>query len=280
MSWSSLGSRTLVTLVPTKGGSGSIQHGPASYDSPMSVPDGYDDPAAFFARLSQALVTDHDVEATLQRICASALEVVPAAEFCAITVRRRRGRLDTLAHTDELALRGDELQYALGEGPCMSSAVEGEPFLVRSTAHDDRWPAWGPAAAKIGMHSLVCAQLSAASLDPDREPLGAVNIYGRTTDLFSEADAERLRLFGVHAGNALAIAQLVSGLQEAVDGRHEIGLAQGVLMSRYDLDRDQAFESMRRYSSHANVKLRDVASLVVDEGELPATYDAVDQPAP
>lgn len=242
----------------------------------MVAPDGFDDPAAFFADLSQALASDHDVAATLQRICAHALEVVPDAEFCAITVRRRRGRLDTLAHTDELALRGDELQYALGEGPCMSSAVEGEPFLVRSTAHDARWPRWGPAAAELGVHSLVCAQLSAASLNPERDPLGAVNIYGREPDAFDADDAERLRLFGVHAGNALSIAHLVTTLEEAVQTRHEIGLAQGVLMARYDVDRDQAFDSMRRYSSHANVKLRDVASRVIAEGGLPATYDEVD----
>lgn len=246
----------------------------------MVAPAGYDDPAAFFADLSQALAVDHDVESTLQRICNYALDVVPNAEFCAITVRRRRGRLDTLAHTDELALRSDELQYALGEGPCMSSAVEDEPHLIRSTAHDVRWPAWGPAAADLGVHSVVCAQLSASSMDPDRDPLGAVNVYSRTTDAFGEADAERLRLYGVHAGNALSIAHLVTTLEEAVEGRHEIGLAQGVLMTRYDLDRDQAFDSMRRYSSHANVKLRDVAGLVIAEGGLPASYDGLGSTAP
>ncbi|MCY7402107.1 MAG: GAF and ANTAR domain-containing protein [Nocardioides sp.] len=239
----------------------------------MVAPDGYDDPATFFAEMSQALAVDHDVESTLERIAHQALKVVPNAEFCAITVRRRRGRLVTLAQTDELALSLDELQYALGEGPCMSSAVVGEPFLVHSTAYDTRWPKWGPGAADLGVHSVVCAQLSAASLHPDRDPLGAVNIYCRTTDAFDEADAERLRLYGVHAGNALSIAHLVSTLEEAVEGRHEIGVAQGVLMARYDLDRERAFESLRRYSSHANVKLRDVAGLVIDEGGLPTTYD-------
>lgn len=240
----------------------------------MAEPIAYvQDPAGYFAGLSKELVTDHEVLATLDRICHNALSVIPTASFCALTVRRRRGRLDTLAHTHELALRCDELQYDLDEGPCVSSVEDDKPFLIRSTAHDPRWPRWGPKVAELGVHSLVSAQLSAATLDPDRDPLGAINIYGREPDSFDHADVERLHVYGVHAGNALAMAHMVTTLREAVDGRHEIGLAQGILMNRYGLDRDQSFESLRRYSNHANVKLRDVAGLVIDTGELPSSYE-------
>lgn len=232
-----------------------------------------DDPAGFFADLSQQLVADHDVLATLDRICQTALVVIPHASFCGITVRRRRARFETLAYTDELALRCDELQYDLDEGPCVSSAEEDKPFLIRSTTHDDRWPRWGPKVADLGVNSIVSAQMSAASLDPDRDPLGAINVYGRPADAFDADDVQRLHVYGVHAGHALAMAHMVTTLQEGIESRHEIGLAQGILMSRYDVNRDQAFESLRRYSSHANVKLREVASLVVDTGQLPASYD-------
>jgi len=78
----------------------------------------------------------------------------------------------------------------------------------------------------------------------------------------------------------LSIAHLVSTLEAAVEGRHEIGVAQGVLMARYDLDRNQAFDSLRRYSSHANVKLRDVAGLVIEQGGLPETHDELEPKAP
>ena len=236
----------------------------------MAAPDEFAaDPAGFFAGLSQVLVSDHEILATLDRICHNALSVVPTSSFCGITVRRRRGRLESLAYTDDVALACDELQYELQEGPCISTAAEGEPFLVRSTAHDARWPRWGPRVAEWGVHSLVSAQLSAATLDTDRDPLGAVNVYGRAPDAFDTEDMERLRLYGIHAGNALAMAHMVTTLQEAVEARHEIGLAQGILMSRYALDRDAAFESMRRCSSHTNMKLRELAGLVIANGELP-----------
>ena len=54
-----------------------------------------------------------------------------------------------------------------------------------------------------------------------------------------------------------------------MDSRHIIGLAQGMLMERFDLDREQAFAVLRRYSQDRNIKLRNLAQYVVDRRGLP-----------
>ncbi len=46
-------------------------------------------------------------------------------------------------------------------------------------------------------------------------------------------------------------------------------MAQGVLLARYDIDAEQAFEVLRRISNDANLKLRDVAARVVEARGLP-----------
>ncbi|KRF11352.1 hypothetical protein ASG90_16475 [Nocardioides sp. Soil797] len=242
---------------------------------PNASGGGVADTGPYFADLSQQLMSDHDVDATVQRICDRAVEVVPAADFCGLTVRQRRGRLVTVAHTDEMALECDRLQYELKQGPCVSSALEDEPFLIRSTGRDQRWPDWGVRVAALGVHSLISVQLSAEVLDPDRDPLGAINLYARRVDTFTAADLERAMVFAAHAGNALATSQLVSSLTEAIESRHLIGIAQGILMTRYQLDEPQAFETLQRYSSNSNVKLREVADQVIQEGGLPASYGDV-----
>ena len=229
--------------------------------------------AAWFAALSQDLMADQDTQATLERICGRAPDVVANAEYVGITVRQRRGRLRTLAQTGEVALACDELQYELGEGPCIDTALEDEPFLITSTGTDRRWPRWGPAVADLGVHALLSVQLPATALDRDSDPYGAINLYAREPGSFDASDMTRARTFAVHAGAALAMARQAATLGEAVEARHQIGVAQGVLIARYGLDLEQAFESLRRYSSHANVKLRDVAALVIEQGELPASYD-------
>ena len=73
----------------------------------------------------------------------------------------------------------------------------------------------------------------------------------------------------MHAANTMASAMLVDGLQIAVQSRHLIGVAQGILMQNYGINMEQAFEVLRRCSSHRNIKLREVAEHIVENGDLP-----------
>ena len=77
------------------------------------------------------------------------------------------------------------------------------------------------------------------------------------------------RTSGNDASVALAAARTESGLRQAMDGRHLIGIAQGILMERFDLSTDKAFAVLRRYSQDRNMKLRNVAAYVVESRGLP-----------
>jgi AmiR/NasT family two-component response regulator len=57
----------------------------------------------------------------------------------------------------------------------------------------------------------------------------------------------------------------VEELHTALETRHTIGLAQGLLMARYELTAEQAFEYLRRSSQEGNVKLRRLAERVVGD---------------
>ena len=60
-------------------------------------------------------------------------------------------------------------------------------------------------------------------------------------------------------------AEQIEGLETAMTSRHTIGMAQGILMERYQLIPDQAFALLQRMSSTSNTKLRAVADgIVVD----------------
>ena len=58
-------------------------------------------------------------------------------------------------------------------------------------------------------------------------------------------------------------------MAQAVDARKLVGQAMGILMERYDLDSDRAFEVLKRYSQDNNRKLRDVAQELIDTRKLP-----------
>lgn len=59
-------------------------------------------------------------------------------------------------------------------------------------------------------------------------------------------------------------------LEEAVASRDVIGQAKGILMERHKLTPDDAFGMLRQTSQHLNIKLRDVATILAETGELPA----------
>lgn len=76
--------------------------------------------------------------------------------------------------------------------------------------------------------------------------------------------------FAHHASLALAAVAERDTLNQAVAARHQIGLAQGILMTRHRLTADQAFTLLKHHSQNTNVKLRAIAQTVIQTGDLPA----------
>ena len=220
--------------------------------------------AQFFARLSQELMREPAEQPTLQRAVERAVEVVGPCDWASISLRRRRSSLETVAATREIAERCDQAQYALGQGPCVEAALSEDYFLSQDLAHETRWPSWSSRAAAAGVRSVMSVQLAT-----ETEALGSLNLYAGGINRWTPDEVDIARIYAAHAANAMSSAKRASGLQTAVERRHSIGVAQGMLMIRYDLTLEQSFEVLRRLSSQRNIKLRDLAAQVVTERGLP-----------
>ena len=61
----------------------------------------------------------------------------------------------------------------------------------------------------------------------------------------------------------------IEQLTRAVEHRTTIGIALGILMERYDLDRQQAFDYLRQCSQHQNRKLYDISAELAETRRLP-----------
>jgi AmiR/NasT family two-component response regulator len=82
-----------------------------------------------------------------------------------------------------------------------------------------------------------------------------------------------------HASVALARIRSERDLWRAIDSRHLIGQAQGILMERFKLSPERAFSVLRRHSQQHNIKLHQVAGELISTGKLPAEAVAVAEPA-
>jgi AmiR/NasT family two-component response regulator len=75
-------------------------------------------------------------------------------------------------------------------------------------------------------------------------------------------------MFATHAAVALADAQKLDDLKQALANRDVIGQAKGILMERFKLDADQAFSLLTRISQDRNVKVHTLATEIAHTGTL------------
>jgi GAF domain-containing protein len=224
--------------------------------------------ATAFAELSKELMADHDETPTFERIVRRAVEVVPACDHSGVSLRAARHKVRTGASSSAVARACDELQYELGEGPCVEAVWDDEIYVAHDLTSDPRWPRWSRRAEAQGVRSVASVRLAG----PDGT-MGALNFYSERPFAFDEDDLELAVLYAAHATNAMQAARLVTGLSLAVSRRHVIGVAQGILMTAYDLTMEQAFEVLRRYSSASNIKVHDLAQQVISSRTLPDLDD-------
>lgn len=101
------------------------------------------------------------------------------------------------------------------------------------------------------------------------QTVGALGLFSDRPAAFDSDDEAIAHVLASHASVALAIARMEASLAQAVDARLLIGQATGILMERYDIDADQAFAVLRRYSQTMNSKLHQVARRLIETRRLP-----------
>jgi hypothetical protein len=211
-------------------------------------------------RLSAAL-TPADLDETLAKITAAAVEVLPDVTYASITIKHADGRLETVAPTDDLLCDIDAAQYELQEGPCYEAATETVHVTAPHLAQDPRFPRYAPVATAAGIQAQAGIRLFDAP-----ESNGALNLYAEQPGAFEDLGSLG-ELFAHQSAMALAYARQISQLNEAVRTRQLIGEAVGVVMERYNLDDARAFGLLTRLSQESNTKLRAVAESLLHEAK-------------
>ncbi|SFT70503.1 GAF domain-containing protein [Geodermatophilus amargosae] len=228
--------------------------------------------AEVLERLGRLSLRELSMESLLQTVADLATTVLPGDLEASVSLLVR-GSPTTVASTGQLAVDLDERQYERGHGPCLHAARTGELTMIADARTDDRWPDYTPRAAERGALSSLSVPLD---IDVDEQVSGALNIYARRADAFDEDARAAATRFGpyaaVAAGNLHAYRSardMADNLQAALEYRAVIDQAKGVLIERYKITPDQAFQLLAQASMHANRKVRDIADELVHTGELP-----------
>lgn len=218
---------------------------------------------------ARTLEAEGSVPETLHGIVQAATQAIPGVTDAGISQIYRNGRIETLAGSGELIHAIDEMQYELREGPCVDLLDRKDEVMQVDDLRDtSRWPNFAPRAEQLGASSWMAYRLYTAE-----DSMGALNLYSTELDVFDEQAQEIAALLAAHAAIALSAARHTEQMEQALASRKTIGQAIGIVMERYNMTEMRAFQFLIRVSREGNLKLRRVASDLVEQRERDATSD-------
>ena len=207
----------------------------------------------------------------LAEVASFAVRAIPGADGAGVTLLRLDqpdNIVAALASSAPFVAEIDEIQYVtVGEGPCITAALERRTVRSGSLGGEKMWPRFGPRVGRLGVHSALSLPL----LLPD-QVVGAINVYAHGKDIFDEHAAELGELFAKPAAVAVHNAQILADalsltvqLQRALATRPVIDQAIGLIRGRTGRSVEDAFTHLRAMSQAEHRKLADVAQQMVDE---------------
>ena len=160
--------------------------------------------------------------------------------------------------------RVEDLQFTLGEGPCLLAYQTGRPVLEPDLLDGarSRWPVFVDAAAALGARAVFALplQIGAARLGVlylTREEAGLLS-GDRFADAFAIADIGTWILLGMQAG--AAPGELGEGLDGSWTYRAIVHQASGIIAARLGITLVDALARLRALAFAAERTIYDVAA--------------------
>jgi GAF domain/ANTAR domain len=226
---------------------------------------------AIHDRLLAAVDGRRGVEAA-DRLC-EACVVLFDIDAAAISLVFDGATSGTLGSSGEPARIYDELQFTLGEGPCLDSITFKGPILVADLADPDdaRWPIYGPAMLSHRIRGVFAMPVLVAG-----EHIGALDFFRA-----QPGDLGEDNLAGAIAAAELAGVPLLDlmndDLQAAVNdpgsnacpelqalSRAEVSQATGMLVAQLGVEPAEALVRLRAHAYATGRSSTDVARDILD----------------
>jgi diguanylate cyclase (GGDEF)-like protein len=168
------------------------------------------------------MVTDFPIQAILDRLVERIVEILPVSA-AGVTVIEPPAAPRYVAASDESALRYEQLQTSVGDGPCLAAYRTGEAVSIEDVSAETRFASFLEPAAAAGLAAAFTFPLRHAS-----RPLGALDLYRDAPGTLSEADMVTAQTLADVTSAYLANAQARADLEDASERSQERALHDGL----------------------------------------------------
>jgi len=202
----------------------------------------------------------------LRRLC-SAAERSLIASGVGVSVMAENGMRGVAAVSAPAYEAIEELQFTLGEGPCLDAYATRQPVLVPELAEAAmrRWPGYVPAVRGRGLQAVFAFPLQVGSV-----PLGVIDVFRVRPGALSATQFRLALDFADAAVTTLLDGQEqatsgtgAAGLDDAMGHRAELFQAQGMVAVQLGVPLADALARLRAHAFAENRPLGEVARDVV-----------------
>jgi len=206
------------------------------------------------------------VVGALQRLCGATVGVL-SASGAGVSVMAEDGARGVAAASDPASERIEELQFVLGEGPCIDAFASRRPVLVPDLTDRaaNRWPAYAPAAHDEGVRAVFAFPLQVGAAR-----LGVLDVFRARAGPLTGTELRQALAFTDLAVRTLLDGQdtatpgaAAGGLDEAIEHSPELFQAQGMVMVQLGVSLAEALVRIRAHTYAENRRLNDVARDIV-----------------
>lgn len=208
---------------------------------------------------------DTSTESVLRRMTTALTAGVPGCSGASAEHWHDHRVLVSGSHSQLIMLVEGERE--LGEGPSVEARLSGGRATVADVLKEPRWPHYDALASRWGVRSVLVVPVEVPPA------LLLIGLYSVRPGAFSPQGAHALadmlvEQVGVAMSNMWEFEEVrtdAAQLQEALAGRSVIDQAKGIIMQTSGCTAEEAFEELRRISQHHQVKVADLARLLVEE---------------
>lgn len=203
----------------------------------------------------------------LDRICRATVRILPA-DGAGVTVMDSDAHpLGTMAASSPVFRGLEEVQFTLGEGPCVEASATRSPVLEANLARAGRrrWPAYADAAQQQGVNAVFAFPLQVGAAR-----LGVLDVYRFRDDALSpESVLDALGLARICLTTMLrmptiaVVGEIGDGIGEALRLSPEVYQAQGIVMMQLEVSLAEAMVRLRAYSYGHSRPIGEVAAEVL-----------------
>ena len=196
-------------------------------------------------------------------VCLSATSLIPECDHASLMMRVN-GRYVTVAASDEVASKIDQLERELCEGPCVDAIEDESAQVERDLSRPSQWPA----LAKAVIESTDVRAAMAFRIRTGTAKTGALNMFSDKPGAFGSDAVDQAVIVAAFASvlvTARVHEEQVETLRTGLTTSREISKAVGLLMAMHKISDVEAFGLLKNASQRANAKLATLARKLVDK---------------